>query len=543
MTLEKGDRRFNAKRVYFLALNTMIAGYLFGFNVGVFNSSMNNVAHTLGWGGQKVAMIALCSAIMPAGCFFGGISSTGISTKYGRLKTMIIADTIGFFGAGITILPHTSMFVIGRFCSGLMVGLLSSVSSTYMSEISPAEIRGKTGTFFQLLITIGLTTSYVLGLGLPTDFDDPMNDWWRFMFAYPALLNLLQGILFLTVFKYESPYWLVKNGKNDEAQSVLSSLYVYDADNVYEQILSVKADPLDSEINGPYLVKIGKMFTTPKVKKMLRLALVLGVYQPLSGYSAIATYSTMLFTEMTGDYKEAKQFTVIFGIVGIVGALVVIQIIERFGRKSLLVAWSIGMLISNLLVGSFLVSGLSTPYPTLVFIYFYHINFNISIGPVLLPYISEIGIPLANSLCVGILWLGFLVVGIIVPYAISGFGPGPLFYIFMGICMMGLIYILIDVVETKGKTKEEIRKIIVKQTTEVNNAPEEADLRVQMEINSSSTQREVEPLAGANTDQKHKKNKHKGSKKSKKDKHMRKSTRGHQIDSQEGEENSPKPLI
>jgi SP family arabinose:H+ symporter-like MFS transporter len=442
----------------------MIAGYLFGFNVGVFNSSMNNVSHTLGWGSQKTAMIALCSAIMPAGGFFGGMSASVISNKYGRRKAMIFADIIGFFAAGITILPHTSTFVIGRFMSGIMVGLLSSISSTYMSEISPSEIRGKTGSFFQLLRMIGLTTAYVLGLGLPTDFDEPMNDWWRFMFAYPALLNIVQGMMFLFVFKYESPYWLIKNGESDQTMSVLNSLYLYDVDKVYEQISSVKADPLDSEINGPYFTKIWKMFRTPKVNKMLRLGLILGVFQPLSGYSAIATYSTMLFTNMTGDYKQAKQFTVIFGCVGIFAVFVMMQIIERFGRRSLLITGTVGMFISNLLVGAFLVSGLWTPYPTLAFIYFYMFNFNISIGPVLLPYISEVGIPLVTSLCVGILWLGFLVVGIIVPYAIAGFGPGPLFFIFMGICLMGLIYIILDVVETKGKTKEEIRKIIVKDT-------------------------------------------------------------------------------
>jgi SP family arabinose:H+ symporter-like MFS transporter len=424
---------------------------------------------------------------------------------------MIIADIIGFFAAGITILPHTSMFVIGRFLSGIMVGLLSSASSTYMSEISPSEIRGKTGSFFQLLRMMGLTSAYVLGLGLPTDFDDSMNDWWRFMFAYPALLNILQGLMFLFVFKYESPYWLVKNGKSEEALSVLSSLYVYDVDKVYEQISSVKADPLDSEITGPYLVKIGKMFTTPKVKKMLRLALILGVFQPLSGYSAIATYSTMLFTAMTGDIKVAKQYTVIFGCVGIFAVFVMMQLIERYGRKSLFIGGTIGMLISNLLVGSFLVSGLSTPYPTLAFIYFYMFNFNLSIGPVLFPYISEIGIPLATSLCVGILWLGFLVVGIIVPYAIAGFGPGPLFYIFMGICIMGLIYILIDVVETKGKTKEEIRKIIVKddQYQRANKDQSTADAN----IDKPTTERDVLPAATPTKDKKHRK--HKKSKKNK----------------------------
>jgi MFS family permease len=232
----------------------------------------------------------------------------------------------------------------------------------------------------------------------------------------------------------------------------------------------VKADPLDSEITGPYFTKLWKLFSIPKVNKMLRLALILGVFQPLSGYSAYATYSTMLFTEMTGNLKEAKQFTVIFGCVGIFATLVAMQIIERFGRRSLFIAGTIGMTISNLLVASFLVSDLSTPYPTLAFIYFFMFNFNLSIGPVLLPYISEIGMPLVTSLCVGILWLGFLVVGIIVPYAIKGFGPGPLFYIFFGICIAGLIFILLDVIETKGKTKDEIRKIIVKEPHQVTGA-------------------------------------------------------------------------
>lgn len=470
MTDQIQKRRFRVGRVYMVALNNMIAGYVFGFNVGVFNSSMNNVAYTLEWGSQKTAMISLCSAIMPAGAFLGAMPANIFSNKYGRRKSMIFADIIGFFAAGITILPHTSMFVIGRFLSGVMVGLLSSISSTYMSEISPPEIRGKTGSFFQLMRMIGLTTAYVLGLGLPSKFSEPMNDWWRFMYAYPALLNILQAVIFLFVFNYESPYWLAKNGQSEETLEVLNKLYVYDVDRVYEQISSVKADPLDSEITGPYFTKLWKLFSIPKVNKMLRLALILGVFQPLSGYSAYATYSTMLFTEMTGNLKEAKQFTVIFGCVGIFATLVAMQIIERFGRRSLFIAGTIGMTISNLLVASFLVSDLSTPYPTLAFIYFFMFNFNLSIGPVLLPYISEIGMPLVTSLCVGILWLGFLVVGIIVPYAIKGFGPGPLFYIFFGICIAGLIFILLDVIETKGKTKDEIRKIIVKEPHQVTGA-------------------------------------------------------------------------
>lgn len=481
MTEQQAKKRFRVKKVYLLTLNTMIAGYMFGFNIGVFNTSMFNVAYTLGWGEQTTATISLCGAIMPAGGFLGGMASTVISNKYGRRKAIMIADLIGFLGSGITILPHTSMFVIGRFMSGIMVGLLSSVSSTYMSEISPSEIRGKTGSFFQLLRMIGLTTSYVLGLALPEQTSDPMNNWWRFMFGYPAILNAIQGLLFLFVFKYESPYWLIKNGKNDEAIQVLSSLYVYDVDKVYEQISSVKADPLDKEISGSYFNMIWKMFTTPKVNKMLRLGLILGVFQPLSGNSAVAGYSTLFFTDMTGDVQTAKQYTVVIGCVGIFAVGVAMQIIERFGRKSLLIGGSFGMLVSNLLVGAFLIADLPSAFPALAFIYFSVFNFNISIGPVLLPYISEVGTPLVSSLCVGILWLGYLVVGICAPYAIQGFGAGPMFLIFMGLCVAGFLYIIFDVVETKGMTKEDIRKIIVKlsdlelteQTARSANSPSE----------------------------------------------------------------------
>jgi sugar porter (SP) family MFS transporter len=490
MAKEEIKRRFRAGKVYLLTLNTMIAGYMFGYNIGVFNTSMYYVAHTLNWGNSTTAMISFCGAIMPAGGFIGGMSSSVISMKYGRRKAMMIADLIGFLGSGITLLPHTSTFAIGRFMSGIMVGLLSSVSSTYMSEISPSEIRGKTGSFFQLLRLVGLTSAYALGLGLPLKVTDPLNDWWRLMFGYPAVLNAIQGLLFLFVFKLESPYWLIKNGKSDEAIAVLNDLYVYDVDKVYDTISTVKADPLDSEISGSYFMKIWKMFSIPKVSKMLRLGLILGIFQPLSGNSAVAGYSTMFFTEMTGDPQRAREFTVVIGVVGIVSAFVAMQLIEKFGRKSLLIIGSLGMLVSNLLIGAFLISELPSAYPALVFIYFSVFHFNISIGPVLLPYISEIGTPLVSSLCVGLLWLGYLLVGICTPYAIQGFGPGPLFLIFMGLCMAGFLYILFDVVETKGMTKEDIRKIIVRPTE--NEMDAETVRSLNSPTSSANENREIE---------------------------------------------------
>lgn len=456
------SNRFKTSRVYMLAFNTMISGFLFGYNVGVFNPSMLNVSHSLSWGSSQLQMTALCGAIMPAGGFFGAMSSSVLSNKYGRLKTIVVADIIGFFAAGITILPHTSMFVIGRFLSGIMVGLLSSVSSVYMAEISPSEIRGRTGSMFQLLRIFGLTVSFALGLVLPTkDFESGLNNWWLFMFALPAVFNIFQAVAFLTIFKLESPYWLMKNGRQDETISVLNSIYLYDVDKVLSQISQAKGDPLEAELTGNYFNRIRLIFARSKYNKMLRLALILGIFQPLSGYGAISLYSTTLFTVMTGDMFQARVFTVILGIAGLVGVSNMIFIIDKFGRKFLFIAGTIGMMVSQILTGSLIISEVSTSIPTIIFIYLYMYFFNISIGPVLLPYVSEVGIPPVMGLCVGILWIGFILTNLLVPYAINGMGAGPLFYIFAGLCASAIIYMYFDVLETKGMTKEAIRSIIV----------------------------------------------------------------------------------
>jgi MFS family permease len=184
---------------------------------------------------------------MHAGAFFGGLSSSYLANRFGRLKSIIFADLQGIVAAGVTIIPHTAPFALGRFLFGYMIGLSSSAASTYISEISSKEIRGRTGGFFQLLRMAGLTCSYALGLALPVDdLDNSMNNWWMVMFVFPSVFNLLQASIFLTVFKLESPYWLVSHGKEKETHAVLSSIYTDEETEhaVYDQISNFQEDPL-----------------------------------------------------------------------------------------------------------------------------------------------------------------------------------------------------------------------------------------------------------------------------------------------------------
>lgn len=460
---------YNSMRVYLIALNTMISGFLFGYTAGVFNTCMGNVGHSLGWGQDTLANIAMCAALMPAGAFFGGIGSSYIGNRFGRLKAIIYADLLGILAAGVTIIPHTSMFAAGRFMSGFMIGLQSSVSSTYISEISPKEIRGRTGGFFQMMRMIGLTSSFVMGLPLPTeDYNDPMNNWWLVMFALPSLFNIFQATIFLTVLRFESPYWLASHGQEKETHNVLSSIYTDEETEhvVYNQISQSQEDPLTHELEGNLWKKIKVLFTSQKFRKMMRLAIILGSAQPLTGYSAIVTYSTMLFTEISGDVFMARVYTVILGTSGILGAIIMLQLIERFGRKKLLVYGMIVMAIALLANASFFVGEIPTSVPTMVMVYTFIVSFSISIGPITLIYISEISMPIIVAVCVSSMWIFTIITVIIVPYIILYSGAGSMFYIFGCICIIILIYFAFDVFETKGLTKEQIREIVIKLPSE-----------------------------------------------------------------------------
>ncbi len=455
---------YNTIKIYLLALNTMVSGFLVGYNSGVFNTCMVNVSYALEWGDNHLAYIALCSALVPAGAFFGGLSSSYLGSRYGRRKSIILSDLLGILAAGITIIPDTLPFAIGRFLSGIMIGLSSSVASTYMSEISPKEIRGKTGGFFQLLRMAGLVVAYVLGLPLPVDnLDDPMNDWWIVMFVFPCIANLIQGVIFLTVFKLESPYWLVSHGKEEQTHVVLSSIYIDKETEqaVFEEIVSFQEDSIGKELEGSIWKKIKVLFFTPKFRKMVRIACLFGFLQPMTGYTAVISYSTMLFTEISGDIFLARQYTVILGISGIVGAIIMLQLIERVGRKKLLLYGLLVMTVAELTNASFLTVKIPTYIPTMIMVYIFMVAFSISIGPITLIYVSEITMHQIVALCVAMYWLGAVTSVICAPYMIKYLGVGVMFFIFGGITLASLIYFWFDIFETKGLTKEQIREIVL----------------------------------------------------------------------------------
>lgn len=459
-------RHFNSLKVYLLALNTMISGFLLGYTAGVFNPCMSNVSHSLGWGKDELAYIAMCAALVPAGACMGGLSSSYLGNRLGRLRAIIYADALGILAAGVTIIPYTASFAAGRFLSGFMIGLQSAVSSTYISEISPKEIRGQTGGIFQLMRMLGLTSSFAMGLPLPTDdFESPMNNWWMAMFALPSIFNVIQATIFLTVFRLESPYWLATHGMEKETHNVLSSIYTDEETEhiMYDQISHAQEDPLVHELEGNLFKKINVLFTSPKFRKMVRLAILFGFAGPLTGYSAIVSYSTMLFTEIGGDIFVARQYTVILGVSGIVGAIIMLQLIERFGRKKLLIYGMIVMTVSELANASFLTGMIPTYIPTMIMVYIFMVAFSISIGPIHLIYMSEVSISMVVGLSVAVFWLSVVITVVCVPYIIHNLGVGIMFYIFGFISLVSLIYFAFDVFETKGLTKEQIRVLATKE--------------------------------------------------------------------------------
>lgn len=480
-------RRYRGNNVAILTFTCMLSGFLFSYNTGVFSASMIAVGAALGWGNKPTNLQVLCTALMPAGGFIGAMSSSFLSDRYGRIKAILIGDLVGILGASITMIPYTASFGIGRFLSGCMIGICSSVSNTYMSEVAPKEIRGRVGSIFQLLRMTGLACAYSMGLALPSHTSDRMNGWWRAMFILPAFFNVIQATLFLTVNKVESPYWLFKQGRFEEAKQSLNVIYIEDAEKEFNNLQSSKADELDERLRGKnYFATIKNYLFNKEINKMVRSALILGVFQPISGYGAISVYSTIIFTAITGDKKKAKEFNVIYACIGICGVLTMIPLIDRLGRKAMFIIGTTGMMICHLFVASFEVGDLGSPQASAFFIFFYLYNFNLSIGPVLLTYVGEIGTSTLMGLSVGCLWLGYLAVGVVVPYIIAGIGLGGLFYILAGICFAGLLYIIFEVYETKGMSKEEIRKLFIKTTHH------RVDLSEEIELGGNTSPKQAE---------------------------------------------------
>jgi len=402
------------------------------------------------------------------GCLMGAVLSGIISDKSGRKKLLILSGLLFTVSAiGTAFAGNLHSFNVYRIIGGIGIGLASNLSPMYIAEISPARMRGKFVSINQLTIVIGILAAQIVNWliaqpvpeGAGTEYI--LASWngqngWRWMFGaetVPAFLFFL-----LMFFVPESPRWLLKYGRDEQAAGILSRLGgAKYADHAIEDIKKTLAGEEIAHVNFRDLFE-------PKLRRIVMLGVFLAVLQQWCGINVIFNYAQEVFAAAGYGVSGIMFNIVITGIVNLLFTFVAIYTVDRFGRRILMLIGAGGLagIYAILGAGYYLQS---TGIHMLVLVISAIACYAMSLAPITWVVISEI-FPnrirgAAMSVAVSSLWVGCTVLTLTFPYLKAGLGAHGAFWLYGVICVIGFVVILKKLPETKGKSLEDIERELV----------------------------------------------------------------------------------
>jgi SP family facilitated glucose transporter-like MFS transporter 1 len=422
-----------------------LSSFYWGYYLAVLASPISNIAYTLGWGSNTRLFTALFSALYPLGAALGAVVGGTLTKTKGRRKVLVWTAVFGICSSVIHAIPWTPTFAIGRFCCGIAGGACAAVPSMFIAEISPKAVSGKSGISVSFFATFGALVSYVLGLPLPVKGSSaPMNNWWMFMMSFPALVLTLQLCLFQCKYVQESSSWLRSQGRQTEADEADSFFNIHSA-KLLESVTPHKESEISAE--APPTFKQLLSFSQP-YRRMMVLGVTLLALVQWCGINAVMNYSVLIFEE-TSSVPEARLLSCLIAFVNVVTTFAGAPLVDRIGRRPLLIAGLAGMMVSHFCLGLTSLY-VQSPVTAIVFICCFITAFESCYGPVVWIYCSEILNDKAMAIAVGFQWLCTAVVELTFPYIII---PGLYiaFFLYGSFCLVGTVFAIVLVKETKPR--------------------------------------------------------------------------------------------
>jgi sugar porter (SP) family MFS transporter len=439
--------------LYFITFVAALGSLLFGFETGVINGAIFYVAQHFG---LSPAMKGFAVSIALIGCVIGALFIGKPADLYGRryiLKYMALFFLISMLLTGLA--TNFLMFIVGRFIGGLAVGGASVVTPMYISEIAPPKIRGRLVATAQFAIVLGILVSFFSNFLIDSIGGAGENKWrWMFLFGV-APSTVFYALLF---FIPRSPRWLVKTGRIDEARETI--LKVNSQSGTPDELIKEIQDSLDNEALSHYSV----LFHKPYFKLVL-IGIGVGMFNQLSGINIVNYYSTDIFREAGFSGESAFYQTVLIGLTNLIFTIVGMSLIDKFGRKFLLYAGGIGMPVFLGLFSWAYLSGNTSGYILLFSMLGFIAFFAASQGTVIWVILSEM-FPnniRARGSAIGSFshWFFNAVNSWVFPIVVASIGTGYAFLFFCIATVLSLVFYRFALVETKGKSLEEIERLVL----------------------------------------------------------------------------------
>jgi SP family xylose:H+ symportor-like MFS transporter len=457
---------YNATYIWMISSVAALGGLLFGYDYVVIGGAKPFYEKYFGLTSES--MIGWANSCALIGCLIGSIFSGGMSDRYGR-KKLLIAAAVLFAGSSILTgwSNSFSAFVTWRIIGGIAIGMASNVSPTYIAEISPAPWRGRLVTLNQVTIVLGLLAAQIVNWLIADRVPDGATaemirtSWngqfgWRWMFtavAVPAVVFFVSSL-----FIPESPRWLAKTGNQEEARRTLARI---GGERYGTQALAEIRGALGSESQTG---AVWRELLTPGMRRVLGIGIVLAVLQQWSGINVIFNYAEEIYRNAGYGVNGILFNIMITGTTTFVFTLIALWLVDKFGRRALMLYGCAAIALSHAALGfayQFGLRGLPVLLLTLCPIGFYAL----SLAPITWVLISEI-FPnrirgLAVSISVSALWIACFILTFTFPILNRRLGSAGTFWTYGAICMAGFVFILLRVPETKGKTLEQLERELV----------------------------------------------------------------------------------
>lgn len=450
-----------------IALVSAMGGLLFGYDWVVIGGAKPFYEQYFAIAGNpSLQGLAMTTALL--GCCIGAVLAGKLSDKYGRKPLLILAAAMFICTSLGTGMANTFVcFNIFRFLGGFSIGLATNQSPVYIAEISPAYIRGRLVGANQLATVLGILSAQIVNWlvaePVPADFTGEMiaASWngqagWRWMFW---AMIIPAGVFFLcTFFIPESPRWLIMKGRTREAVQILRRIGG-------QEYAEAESATTQSSIASESHARFSELFQK-KYANVLLIGVVLAVFQQWCGINVIFNYAQEIFMAAGYGVSDVLMNIVITGVTNVIFTIVAMFLVDRWGRKALLLYGSIGLAVIYLFMGGayyFHISGVFL----LIIVVLAIACYAMTLAPVMWIVVSEIfpnrirGV--AMSVATFALWAACSVLTYTFPILNAHFGAVGTFWIYGLICALGAVFVWRKVPETKGKSLEELEKMLVKE--------------------------------------------------------------------------------